>query len=223
MNNLYSNMEILEKNNLDCILKNFFERIYEHITIKKFTQFIEISNKLTESLIDICIKNKINFFINNHISFSSIRSNFKLELENCLLEYTKKIYSNIELNIINISLEILDEWNNIFDIISKNPDNKNKVSFNPTATKYTYGIGENHNRKSKSKTKSIRIFSNEKNEDFELSTEQKIAIYLKIIFMNETYIDNLKYTIKSMCKVLNDINIDYDICNPYKKCLSYDV
>jgi hypothetical protein len=118
-------------------------------------------------------------------------------------------------------LEILDEWNNIFDIISKNTDNKNKVSFNPTATKYTYGIGDNHNRKSKSKTKSIRIFSFEKNDYFELTTEQKIAIYLKIIFMNETYVDNLKYIIKSMCKVLNDINIDYDICNPYKKCLLY--
>ena len=46
--------------------------------------------------------------------------------------------------------------------------------------------------------------------------EQKIAIYLKIIFMNETYIDNLKHTIRTMCGVINDVDVDYDICNPYK-------
>ena len=118
------------------------------------------------------------------------------------------------------------KWNtvighdNIIDIISKNPNIKNKVSFNPTATEYTYEVGENHNRKSKKKSKSITIITFEKNEQIELITEQKIAIYLKIIYVDENYIDDLKCTIKKMCKVLNDENIDYDILNPYKKCLS---
>ena len=50
----------------------------------------------------------------------------------------------------------------------------------------------------------------------ELRMEQKIAIYLKIIFINETYIDKLKHTIKLMCRVINDVGTDYDIFNPYK-------
>lgn len=218
MNNSYSNIEILKKNNLDQIVNLFCDRVQENISIKKFSQFIDTTDKLIDSLIDICIKNKINYYINNHISFSSIKSNFKLELESCLQEYAKNIYSNIESTIINISVEELNDWNNIIDFLSKNTDIKNKVSFNPTVTEYTYGIGENHNKNSKKKSKPVKIvcFEFEKSEQLELRMEQKIAIYLKIIFINKTYIDDLKHTIKSMCQVINDVNVDYDICNPYK-------
>ena len=224
MNKFYSNIEIIEKNNLEHIVNLFFDKIQEFFLNMTFSQFIEKTNKLIDSLIDICIKNKINYFIKNHISFSSIKSNFKLELENCLQEYTKNIYPNIESNIINISLQELNEWNNIIDILSKNPDIKNKVSFSPTAIEYTYGIGERHNRKSQNNSKSVRIISFEFDSDqIELTIEKKIAIYLKIIFINETYINNLKYTIKSMCQILNDLNTNYDILNPYKKkCMLYD-
>ena len=221
MNKFYSNIEIIEKNNLENIINLFFEKIQENFLNIKFSQFIEKTNKLIDSLIDICIKKKINYFIKNHISFSSIKSNFKLELENCLQEYTKNIYPNIESNIINVSLQELNEWNDIIDILS-NPNIKNKVSFNPTATEYTYGIGEKHNIKFKNK--SVRIISFEfDSEQIELTIEKKIAIYLKIICINEVYINNLKYTIKSMCQILNDSNTDYDILNPYKKkCLMYN-
>ena len=157
MNNSYSNIEILKNNNLEQIVNLFSDRIQENISNKKFLQFIDTTNKLIDSLIDICIKNKINYYVNNHISFSSIKSNFKLELESRLQEYTKHTYTNIESTIINISTEELHDWNNIIDILSKNTDIKNKVSFNPTATEYTYGIGETHNKKSQKKSKKIVI------------------------------------------------------------------
>jgi hypothetical protein len=218
MNNSYSNIEILQKKNLEQIVNLFCDRIQENISNKKFLEFIDKTDKLIDSLIDICIKNKINYYINNHISFSTIKSNFKLELESRLQEYVKHTHANIESTIINISVEELDNWNNIIDILSKNIDTKNKVSFNPTATEYIYGTGENHNKNTKKKSKPVKIvcFEFDKSEQLELSVGQKIAIYLKIIFINEINIDNLKHTIKSMCKVINDANMDYDICNPYK-------
>ena len=185
MNNFYSNIKILEKNNLDNIIDLFIERINEsHLNIK-FSNFLSISTKLIDSLIDICIKNKINYFIANHISFSSIKSNFKLELETRLLKCIKNIYPAIEINIQHVLLSNIENWNEAIDVLSKKIETKNKVSFNPTATQYTYGIDEEHNRKSKKKSKAVKIVSFEfdKEERVELTTEERIALYLKVIFM----------------------------------------
>lgn len=222
MSNLYSNIEISGKNNSNSNVDLFIKKIYELYLSTNFNQFIDLSNKLIDSLIDICIKNKINYFINNHISFSSIKSNFKLELEKSLLEYTKNIYPYIDTNISNVFLENLqntnssDYWNNIIDILSKKSSSKNKVSFNPTAIEYIYKAKETNDGKSKKKSTPVKIMLFENENQTEITVEQKISIYLKIIFSDKIYVDNLSHKLYSMCSILNDSNIDYDIYNPYK-------
>lgn len=218
MNNFYSNIKILEKNNLNNIIDLFIERINEsHLNIK-FSNFLSISTKLIDSLIDICIKNKINYFITNHISFSSIKSNFKLELETRLLKSIKNIYPAIEINIQHVLLSNIENWNEVINVLSKKIETKNKVSFNPTATQYTYEIDEEHNRKSKKKSKAVKIVSFEfdKEERVELTTEERIALYLKVIFINGKYINDVKYILNSMSLILNNPGIEYDILSPYK-------
>lgn len=222
MSNLYSNIEISEKNNSSGNVDLFIKKVYELCLYPNFNQFIDLTNKLIDSLIDICIKKKINYFINNHISFSSIKSNFKLELEKSLLEYARNIYPHIDSNITNIFIDNLqntnssDYWNNIIDILSKKSSSKNKVSFNPTATEYTYEATETNNIKSKKKSKSIKIMLFENENQTEITVEQKISIYLKIIFTDKIYVDDFSNKLYSMCSVLNDSNINYDIYNPYK-------
>jgi hypothetical protein len=218
MNNLYSNNEISEKNNLDDILNLFIERINKNYLNANFGFFVKTSAKVVDSLIDICVKNKINYFIVNHISFSSIKTNFKLELENQLQKYIKKIYPDIELNIKNVTKGDIENWDRVVDILLTKPEPKNKVSFNPTATEYTYETGENHNRKSRKKSKAVKIisFDFEGSGQNELSTEEKIAIYLKIIFIDGTCISELKHTLNLMCLILNNSTMEYDIFNPYK-------
>ena len=222
MSNLYSNIKISEKNNSSSNVDLFIKKVYELCLSTNFNQFIDLSNKLIDSLIDICIKNKINYFINNHISFSSIKSNFKLELEKSLLECAKNIYPYIDSNITNVFLENLqntnsfDYWNDIIDILSKKSSSKNKVSFNPTAIEYTYEAKETNDGKSKKKLTPVKIILFENENQTEITVEQKISIYLKIIFTNKTYVDVFSHKLYTMCSILNDSNIDYDIYNPYK-------
>jgi hypothetical protein len=225
MNNSYSNIEISEKNNLNSNVQLFIKKMCNLCLNTNFYQFINLSNKLVDSLIDICIKNKIDYFIENHVSFSSIKSNFKLELENYLLECAKYIYPFIALNITNVFLDNLqntnssDYWNSIINILSKKSCTKNKVSFNPTATEYTYINEESNNKKSKKKSKPIKILlleSDNENQK-EITVEQKISIYMKIIFTDKIHIDNLSHKLCCMCSVLNEPNIEYDIYDPYKK------
>lgn len=222
MNYSYSNIEISEKNNLNNNVDLFIKKISEMCLNTNFNHFLSLSNKLIDSLIDICIKNKIEYFINNHISFSSIKSNFKLELENSLVKYVKKIYPHIDSNITDINLETLqntsptDYWNNIVDILSKKSSIKNKVTFNPTATEYTYVTEEHKNNKSKKKSKAIKIVLFENENHTEITLDQKISIYFKIIFSNNIDIDSINDKLCFMCSILNDSNIEYDIYNPYK-------
>ena len=220
MNNSHSKSEISQKNNLESNIELFIKKMCDLSFNENFNQFMDLSNKL----IDICIKNKIDYFINNHVSFSSIKSNFKIELECCLLQYAKNIYPHIDSNITEVFLENLqntnssDFWNNIVNILTKKSSIKNKVTFNPTATEYTYKAEEFNNNKSKRKTKPIKIvlFETENEGKKEITVEQKISIYLKIIFTDKMHIGTFSRKICSMCSVLSDSNIEYDIYDPYK-------
>jgi hypothetical protein len=222
MSNNYFHIEISQTNNLHSNIHLFIKKLQELSLNNNFYQLTELTNKLIDSLIDICIKNKIDYFINNNISFTSIKSNFKLELETILLEYAKNIYPYIDSNITEINSQILQNpkfeslWKNLNEILIKKPSLKNKVSFNPTATQYTYKIEET-NKKSKKKARPIKIllFDSENDNKNEITVEQKISICIKIISINKINIDNLFEKIYSMCTVLSDPNIDYDIYNPY--------
>jgi len=221
MNNNCTNIEISEKNNLNDNVDLFIKRLCELSLNTNFNQFIDSSNKLIDSLIDICIKNKIDYFINNNVSFSSIKSNFKLELESNLLQYAKNIYPFIDSNITEVFLEKLQNtnseevWTKVVQILTKKTSTKNKVSFNPTATEYTYK-NEEINKKSKKKSRPIQILLYEEDNHKEMTIEQKISIYLKIIFTDKMLINTFSKKLCSMCSVLNDSSVEYDIYNPYK-------
>jgi hypothetical protein len=212
-------MQLSKINNLNLNINQFIKKLHDINTHFDFIQFIELSNKLTDSLIDICIKNKIDYFINNNISFSSIKTNFKLELENFLLSICKITFPFIEINITNLHSNNFKNtpqvWNDIIDILSIK---KNKVSFNPTTTEYIY---ENNKTNTKTKTRQkkavkIMLFNSEYDIANEISTEQKIAIYFKIILNDINNDEKLFSKLFSMCSYLYNSNIEYDIYNPYK-------
>jgi hypothetical protein len=193
MNNSCLNVAFLQNNNLNNIVDLFIKKNKKNVSITKFTLYIEQTTNLIDSLIDICIKNKIIFWIDNKISFSSIKKKFKLQLENILLSCVQKKYHSIKNNINNVILQDLNNWTYFIDIISINKI-KNKVSFNPISTEYNYNELSN----------SVKIVLHNSKEN-NLSIEQTISIYMKIIFMNEHLISLFREQIYLLCESLNNI------------------
>jgi hypothetical protein len=204
------------KNNLDTTIDLFCSRV-EQVDNLKLSAYVESVNKLIDSLIDICIKNKINYFINQHISFTSIKYNFKTQLEKMLMIIAKKIFVYLEEHIDLIQITDLNEWDNLIEILSQEPKTKNKVSFNPNAVEYQYD--ETHkNKKVTKKTKPVKILMDLDSEDQKLNSQTKIGIYIKIIFSSKKskrFINDLKKILYNMCIVVYDPDIDYDVLNPY--------
>jgi len=119
----------LEKNELTRIVK----------TDKKFLVTILLIDKLIDSLIDICIKNKIYYFIKNNISYTHIRSGFKLHLTEYLHDIIYKDNTYIDQYFKEIKNDDLDNFsdiNSIFLYKYKNQDAK--VSFNVNIIEYVY-------------------------------------------------------------------------------------
>lgn len=224
MNNTYLNIINPNKNNSLTFVQNFIEKIKNNLTEVKFKKFIEIITKLINSLIDICIKNKIDYFLTNNISFSSIKSNFLIELENVLINIISKIIPDIEKNFMEISvnelenIETLGQMDKILIILFKKQDNKNRVSFNPTATQYIYKEEEENNiKKTKKKSKPVKIdlFGNN-SDNMELPSIYKICLLIKIFFLNNMDEMILQQQIYNICKIINDTTIEYDVLQPYK-------
>jgi hypothetical protein len=233
-NNTYSNIINPTKNNLLTHIHTFMEKIKESLTELKFKQFVENITKLINSLIDICIKNKINYFLQNNISFSSIKSNFMIELENILIIFINKIIPDIEKNFIDVSIDELnnietyDQLNKTLIVLFKKRDNKNRVSFNPTATQYIYkdNIENTENtentdkktiKKTKKKSKSVKInLFGDNFEKVELPNIYKISLLIKIFFINNLNNVILQEKVFNMCNIINNISIEYDILQPYK-------
>lgn len=219
MNN--SNLYILnfEKPNLKFIVNNFIEKIKNIINEEKLQKFFIQTIKFIDSLIDICIKNKISYFIENNISFTSIIINFKLELENIILEIIKKKYPNIEIALNNFFEEDFKIFNNVHNLnefLQKSNLNipKNKVTFSNTASEYVFKNEENK-KIDKKNIKSIKInFIDEKKE---LSIDSKLSILIRILFIDEESIEEFKKKLINICKIINDVEIEYDIMQPYKK------
>jgi hypothetical protein len=203
--------DINQIDNYELLTNLFIEKLCWVFKNTKFTKFIEESDKILNSLINICVKNKINFYIDNHISFSSINLNFKTELENFLHQYAKLVYPNIDSNINNVFVEDLDLWVDIDTILSKFIDNKNKVSFNSIATKHTYS--NDKSKQKKSKPVHIKIFSSKQTE---LSLSQKISLYFYIILFFNLDLSKLVNKIILLTNVIGNPNIEYDILCPYK-------
>ena len=77
-------------------------------------------------------------------------------------------------------------------------------------------FGNKQNKKiNKSKIKSIKINFIEENK--ELSVDNKLVILLKILFIQEENLKIFEKKILKICKIINDLDIEYDILQPYKK------
>ncbi len=208
-----------EKTNLKLIINNFINKIKKNLEEENLQKSFEKINNLIDSLIDVCIKNKISYFINNNISFTSIKINFKIELENILLELLKNKYLNIETELSNLTQDDfinIKNKNDFDEFLYKftTINSKNKVKFNNIASEYTF---ENKiNKKiNKKKIKSIKINFIEENK--ELSVDNKLVILLKILFIEEENLKIFEKKIFNICKIINDLDIEYDILQPYKK------
>jgi len=132
-----------EKTNLKLIINNFINKIKKNLEEENLQKSFEKINNLIDSLIDVCIKNKISYFINNNISFTSIKINFKIELENILLELLKNKYLNIETELSNLTQDDfinIKNKNEFDEFLYKftTSNSKNKVKFNNIASEYTF-------------------------------------------------------------------------------------
>lgn len=209
-----TNVLLSSVNNLDSTVELFYSKI-ELMNNLDYFDYVKLINKLIDSLIDVCVKNKITYFIKKNISFTSIKSNFKIQLEKMLLSITKKIYVYLDEHFDQIENNDFDNWNDLINIITSEPKIKNKVSFNPNATEYQYD--EKHkNKKVTKKTKPVKILMD--TNETKLISNEKIAICIKIIFSskkNKQFINEFKKVINSLCLIIGDKDIDYDILNPY--------
>jgi len=208
-----------EKTNLLLIVNNFINKIKNNLEEENLQKSFEKINNLIDSLIDLCIKNKISYFIDNNISFTSIKINFKIELENILLEILKNKYTNIETELNNliqddfINIKNNNEFNELLYKFTTN-NSKNKVKFSNVASEYIFKNKE-HNKINKKKIKSIKINFIEENK--ELSVDNKLVILLKTLFIEEENLKIFEKKILNICKIINDLDIEYDILQPYKK------
>lgn len=208
-----------EKTNLKLIVNNFINKIKNNLEEENLQKSFEKINNLIDSLIDLCIKKKISYFIDNKISFTSIKINFKIELENILLEILKNKYSNIETELNNliqddfINIKNNNEFNEVLYKFTTN-NSKNKVKFNNVASEYRFKDKEN-NKINKKKIKSIKINFFEENK--ELSLDNKLVILLKTLFIEEENLKIFEKKILNICKIIHDLDIEYNILQPYKK------
>lgn len=225
MDNIYSNIINPNKNNLTSHIDTFIEKIQKSTSELKFINYIENITKLINSLIDICIKNKINYYIQNNISFSSIKSNFIIELENILINIINKLIPDIEKKFVNITtnelntIETSKQMDEALITLFKKQGNKNRVSFNPTATHYIYKEEGDDTllKKTKKKSKSVKIdlFSDD-SDKIELPNIYKIGLLIKVFFINNLDIMILQQKLYNICKIISDTTVDYNILQPYK-------
>lgn len=152
-------------------------------------------NELIESLVDVCIKHKIYYYINKNISYSSIKNNFKNELYNFLHELFNKENKNIE-NFFNyIKEEDLEEYSDLQSLFF-NKFKNNKVKFSNTVTEHHY---DNDN------------VDTVLNDNSCITLDNKTSIYIKMLFNNPEYINMFVEKITEMCFKLYDKNVDYCI------------
>lgn len=210
-----------ETNNLSTILQKYIETIKYNCIETKFTELVKKNMENTNSLIDICIKNKINYFIDNNISFSSIKFNFLIKFEQILFNLIEKENNEIKKNILDVSyeklknIETIEEWNELFKILFRKNDEKNKVSFNPTTVEYTYDLENSNITKINKKTKSIKI--NFENDDIEIPNNYKISLFLKIIYTHSLNGDEFLNNIYDICKIIYEPLIEYNVLKPYEE------
>jgi hypothetical protein len=220
-----SNLYILnfKNTNLDIIIKNFIDKICETHKEENINKFGEKVNKLIDSLIDVCIKNKINYFLKNNVSFTSIKYNFKNKLENTLYNLFENDYPNIETEIKNLNKEDLkdittnENFYSFFQKLIPVKNTKNKVSFNAVATEYIYNTEINQKKKNKKNKKtSIKInFYEENNDKKELDNYQIFGILFKILLRNDKSLKMFENNLIEICRIINDIDIEYNILSPY--------
>ena len=221
-----SNLYILnfKNTNLNIIVKNFIDKICETHKEENINKFGEKVNKLIDSLIDVCIKNKINYFLKNNISFTSIKYNFKIKLENTLYNLFENDYPNIEIEIKNLNKEDLkdittnEKFYSFFQKLIPIKNTKNKVSFNAVTTEYIYDDTEINQKKKNKKNKgtSIKInFYEENNEKKELDNYQIFGILFKVLLRNDKSLKMFEKNLIEICRIINDIDIEYNILSPY--------
>lgn len=204
-------------NKIENIVNEFIKQIYQLDKSKKtLDDKINSIDILINNLIDLCIKKKIFYYVENKISYSNIVLNFKT----FLIKFIKKLVDPSD-NIINKYIILNNKnlnntnlnWDNVSDINSlmfKNFKQLNEtfeknVSFNEEE-------GFEFNTKSNINSKLVKIVENEnenqeiyddennvnnENISFEIDTKSNINLKLmKLVETENNTTDNLSLYIK---------------------------
>jgi hypothetical protein len=180
----------------------FIEKMQNLNNEKNIVIFCEKINDLFVSLIQLCVKNNIDLFINK--SFTDVMNNFFNKIEEIIIEFCSQICGQSFINFKKELEEItLDEFNFIdtdekliliFNKLSKNQ--KNKVSFKDTVVEYTY----NTNNDKKNTNEKIKIIRTEFYKEQKINDKQQLSIMIKLLLTNESFIEKFQKKLYKICK-----------------------
>lgn len=185
------------------LINNYVSKIFKVDRDNKTLDEKLISiDKLTDDLIDFCIKNNIVYIIEHKISYSSIIYNFKLHLVKFLknlIDPTGKI-----LNKYIVNDEVDKNWDNISDVntlLFKNFKNLNET-FEKNVTFTDNNCSTIH-------------YSTQINESTKLDALNNLSLYIKLLFNQQKFIVEFIDKITVMCTILTNNDGKYKKINPY--------
>jgi hypothetical protein len=120
--------KINSSNKIEDVVNEYIKKIYElDNSLKSLDDKIKQIDKLTDNLIDYCVKKKIFFYVENKINYTQIVTNFKIHLIKFiknLVDPTNTIINKYIINSINGTTKTENNsssnpnWDNVSDINS---------------------------------------------------------------------------------------------------------
>lgn len=198
MSDIKSYIIDLKNSSLEITINIFIDKMKKLNNEKNIIKFSEKINDLFISLIQLCIKNNINLFINK--SYTDITNNFFNKLEETIITICSQNYTNIKKELEEITLDdfnFIDSDEKLILIFNKLLKNqKNKVSFKDTIIEYTYNI----NNDVKNTDNKIKIIRTEFYKEQKINDKQQLSLMIKLLLTDDSFIKIFKKKLYKICK-----------------------